>query len=467
MPFKPLPIVPPHRPTRQRAFVLPTFVALMLIVLGVFFFTLNANQANIEKTRTSNAADAAAYSAATLEARALNFDALMNRAIVANQMAIAQMISFASWIDYFARGADNIASSITDIEWFTLPDPRVIPLEIAFVGTEAASLYFTERQVRDYAKYVIEALGALITIHDVASTSLALTQQLVHINMVAGFAQGEVARAVVREIDPDLDAEVLLVSRGFDFFTRSMSGDDRARLKQVVMDSRDPFTLKRSWDICSFDIPFVRSDGCLKKRGGTDLVGFDEWRAVDTLEVHGRRFGCGRFGLSWCDDIRRPVAWGAIHASNSRRDRGQGEHGGAYRDNPTTAALADRDMQMPRLAMYSGLPSVRDIAELDPASSPVTGVTVLVSKPHAKLLTSGGAATAKPTGRLQRFDDQPAGGELISLARAEIFFDRITPRADGKSELASLYNPYWRVRLVPPLLVDRAAAAIRQGIALP
>ncbi len=48
--------------------------------------------------RLANAADATAWSIATLEARALNYDAYTNRAIVANEVAIAQAISLISWM---------------------------------------------------------------------------------------------------------------------------------------------------------------------------------------------------------------------------------------------------------------------------------------------------------------------------------------------------------------------------------
>ena len=61
------------------------------------------------------------------------------------------------------------------------------------------------------------------------------------------------------------------------------------------------------------------------------------------------------------------------------------------------------------------------------------------------------------------FGDHPAGGQIAALSRAQVFFDRIAARADGKSELGSLYNPYWRVRLVSPTLADRTYAASKQG----
>ena len=46
-----------------------------------------------EKTRVIHAADAAAYSTGVLHARLLNYDAHTNRALIANEMALAQWLS--------------------------------------------------------------------------------------------------------------------------------------------------------------------------------------------------------------------------------------------------------------------------------------------------------------------------------------------------------------------------------------
>jgi hypothetical protein len=450
------------RMAREGGQILPVSLALLVIVAGFFYLMVNAGQAVTEKIRVTNAADAAAYSAGIVEARALNFDAYMNRGIVANQMAIAQMVSFASWIDYFAHAADNIAYTAADIDRFMLPEPRIIPLEAAFGGSEVVARYFGGgSSVSDYAAYVIDAAGIPIAAHAIASNGLALAEGAVQINLTAGIRQRDVARQVVKAMDPKLDAEVVLVTHGFDTFTKSWSGDDRERLKQVAMRSRDEFTRERNWTIDGHGIG-VRHPS-LKKRGGTDLVGYDEWRGVDTLELHGQRFGCGRFRLSWCDDIKEPIGWGGIEVDAGGDDAGRGYHGNAYGENPTTANKSDEVMRQPKYAVYTGLPSVREIADVDPDHEAVTGITVRVWKKQADTLTSGGAATLKPSGALQVFDDHPANGDMVAMSRAQVFFDRISPRADSKTELGSLYNPYWRVRLVAPLTADKAYAATKQG----
>ncbi len=54
-------------------------------------------QQSIAKMKLQNTADAAAYSAVLAEARDYNFAAYTNRAIVANQVAVAQVVGITSW----------------------------------------------------------------------------------------------------------------------------------------------------------------------------------------------------------------------------------------------------------------------------------------------------------------------------------------------------------------------------------
>jgi len=63
-------------------------LALSLVNVGIL---------TSEKMQLQNAADATAYSISTLEARDLNFTAYTNRAMVANEVALGQMVGLMSW----------------------------------------------------------------------------------------------------------------------------------------------------------------------------------------------------------------------------------------------------------------------------------------------------------------------------------------------------------------------------------
>ena len=88
-------------PKKQQgqAIVLILLVSVVTILIGLSV----ANNAILvsEKMQLQNAADAAAYSVSTLEARDLNFTAYTNRAMVANEVAMGQILGLMSWAIMF------------------------------------------------------------------------------------------------------------------------------------------------------------------------------------------------------------------------------------------------------------------------------------------------------------------------------------------------------------------------------
>jgi len=62
-----------------------------------------------EKMEMQNAADAAAFSVSTAEARDLNFASYTNRAMVANEIAMGQVLSFMSWATMVQKSGPTLA----------------------------------------------------------------------------------------------------------------------------------------------------------------------------------------------------------------------------------------------------------------------------------------------------------------------------------------------------------------------
>jgi len=85
-------------------------LALVASLVTAFAVSFGAGQLVNDKMRLVNAADAAAYSAAQWEARSLNFQSYLNRAIVANEVAIAQLVSLRAWSSYVATLTHNGAA---------------------------------------------------------------------------------------------------------------------------------------------------------------------------------------------------------------------------------------------------------------------------------------------------------------------------------------------------------------------
>ncbi|MEO1767801.1 pilus assembly protein TadG-related protein [Thiobacter aerophilum] len=465
-------------PARGQALILG--LAFLFLSAVVMFYAFNSGQAVTEKIRLTNAADAAAYSAATLEARALNYDAYVNRTMVANEIAIAQVVSFVSWAHYSATLVEN-AGALDDVagSWIFNPGDytELAQLMAVITGTAYLNAYTGGEGTETFLNYVDTLLPSLITAHDTAVRALSASQTVLHASLLLGISQRSLADEIVKKIDPAMAAEVVLTSYDFDRFTKAYgksgsTGDERGRFAEVTTASRDRFTRERVWTLSGPTIWPLQKDVALKRRGGTDLVGYDEWRAMDTLEHHGQRLGCGKFGLDWCGDVQQSISWGAAQVNALGADQGHGYHGGSYAENSRTskkrADPAMVDLTASGGAVFSGLPTSRDLADLAADGSQRTGITIRVTKPRSVTRTSGGASIIQPGGDLAQFGADAPGSVLAALSRAEVFFDRPVARSDGRQELASLYNPYWQVRLVAPTAGDKAyAAAWQKGLALP
>lgn len=456
----------------ERGQALPLGLFLLFISASVMYYMFNTGQVVGEKMRVTNAADAAAYSVGVQQARALNYDAYTNRAIVANEIAIAQMLSLQSWVHYFDTAIDSagaVAAYSSTYLVFGSDFFKALQYTAALGGTAWADAY-TGGNGSDYVATATDfaAIG-IVTAHNAAANALAASQDLVHASMLLGIASTSLANDVVKAMDNNMSAQVVLTSNGFDGFTKRYSGNERNRIADVIMRSRDPFTANRGWTMTGN--MFLTKDIALKKRGGTELIGFDQWKAMDTLEGHARHFGCGKLGLSWCGDIQWEMAWGGARSKAGGFGFSgkfgiaapqEGWLGGSYAENGDAARRADQ--QMKNTSGFTGLTSSRDLADLSPGASGKTGVSVVVMKASGDVRTTGGSANTKPVGQMNMFNANGAGNKIAALSRAEIFFDRPVARADGKTERPSLYNPYWGVRLVAPTAGDKAWVSAQQNL---
>jgi len=97
---------------RQRGQAMVFVVVFIVVVLIGFLVLFNTGQLTRQKMEIQNAADAAAYSAALLYTRQLNFMAYTNRAMIANEAAIGQFSAFAAWAMKYQLGATENTPSL-------------------------------------------------------------------------------------------------------------------------------------------------------------------------------------------------------------------------------------------------------------------------------------------------------------------------------------------------------------------
>lgn len=83
---------------RQRGQAMLLALLFLTVLMLSLLMLFNTSQLTRDKMEVQNAADSVAYSAALLEARHLNFTAYTNRAMIANEVALAQTIGLATWL---------------------------------------------------------------------------------------------------------------------------------------------------------------------------------------------------------------------------------------------------------------------------------------------------------------------------------------------------------------------------------
>jgi Putative Flp pilus-assembly TadE/G-like len=432
-------LITPSRGTQAgQALVLGLFMILAGL-LGLYFM-FNTGQVVATKSRLVTATDAAAYSAAIWRARALNFAAYTNRAIVAQEVAVAQAVTSTAVI---GSGIPGIGQALAT--WAATAAPARIAAETA----ASAEIKLRADDTVGY-KSLLEKSQALVLM---AANTISMSAT---------------ANEVVKANDTNFFAHAILGVDVFDsgFLKRYSTDDERQRLKGVVMDSIDPFVKGRDgtfWPIPTvlgscFGVPWP---GRIEKNGGTAMTGsgLERWEAADTASVHTVR-NTGFLGLScrWRENL--PLGWGAAEAAKVLEHRLTDYPGGVLNNSlPSAMASADIDSNPSAgFQSYSGISRVFDLDydALSQARYPTRRVAIYGQVLSAKVRTAD--AIGASAGRLA-MPSAFAGGKISAVSAAEIYFRR-PPQAPQKTEYASLYNPFWQVRLVNPTLIERATAEL-------
>jgi len=419
-------------------------LALVLLFAGSLglMFMFSAGQMSATKQRVVNAADAAAYSAAVWRARTMNYHAYSNRAIIAQEVAIAQAVTLTSWIKYFETFIENV-TTIVEI---------VFPVLAPIIETIQEVLGWI-RELTDWTATLEIWLRGAETVG--YKNLLAESQQLMYL---AGSSWGvsAIANQVARANDSAFFGHALTDGSAYAQLTRRYeSDDDRRRLQGLVIDSLDPFVTDRR-----ADLPLPLPSSCLgsswqqwvqwiRKRGGTAMPNLERWEAADTLSMHDWHRRGGR-----CREHETvPIGWGAAEASLQNTGEIESNPGDVEENE---SALEEAEEDIISIGGYSGISRVRELnyESLDNPRFPTSRIAVIVHAPGAAART--GRTVGVGTGRLQLNEDLH-NRYISALAVADVYFRRPSD-APARTEYASLYSPYWQARLREPTDAERMEA---------
>ena len=231
---------------------------LSLVLMLTIIFVFNTSKLLSERQQAKMLADQAAYATATRQARLLNLNAYINRTQIANQLAIAQGVSTASWSKYAAKTSQNISNYT---KWFP-------PVSAVFANIGTGLDYFA-----DGLGYYIEGYGLEVALLEKAQSALNLVSNTTIINTPSEFAD--------LTQDSSSEYKVRLVTSASTFPAQIMkqyTERERQRMADVVWSSADPFITNRSKnDILPRLIlaPGGWNEYRIHKAGGTELVQLD------------------------------------------------------------------------------------------------------------------------------------------------------------------------------------------------
>lgn len=496
------------RKAKGQALVL-AIVSLLVLCLGIIVL-FNTGQAVSKKVELVNTADAAAYSVGVEQARAFNLIAYMNRATVANQVAVAQMVSWYSWTNFMLRGTDNFKDAVQGIA--ILFDISIVGAEVGAALQEIVSVLSEVKtavqEIRDGMQVAfsagVTAISALDAAYSDASqliaigepqSSLLLARKIVQLNTDNKATVGVRGMGLL-ESDAIAAAQY---ARRYTIPTAGRRTADADRLANVVMEARDGFSKKRNGGI-----------GPIHKRGGTDLVNYRDWVGVDTLNVKFRSFIPPvkiDVPLAWggaAAVARTPTSFRSVASPGINNGRGWDSayeidrgHYSRYADGLDNNAASSRVLSSPAmggtgkawLKSYSGTsPGLQDYNDVaaDKATVPYdngrsaaqNGVNKVDVGPVFTVLVEQAMNTVRTSENVQgiggppdfQTKDQAVSNSMTAISTAQVYFSR--PRElfasviDSRRELGSLFSPYWQVRLVDtPCSVRWEVAASYGGAA--
>jgi uncharacterized membrane protein len=182
------------------------FAALFLLAVVVSVALLyNSGRLTLTKTHLQNAADSTAYSGALLLARDYNFSAYANRAMVANQVAIAQMVGLRSWSRYYCTLYNDQCGHQNNPHGMPSQIRQVVgETKIGKVYGPALKVYAVNSKAIFITNQALD--GPIAALSNTINTTLSDATQVYHAGVVAEMgaltAQSGILWRILQDNDP-------------------------------------------------------------------------------------------------------------------------------------------------------------------------------------------------------------------------------------------------------------------------
>ncbi len=455
---------------RQQGQAVALGLCLIVLLAIALIYQLGVGQVAARKARLVHAVDAAAYSGALVQARALNMQAYINLAQTAHQVAMAHLVTLGSWGLFGASQGRQ----------FSLRNPPAHVIGMMFGSSQLSSYSAASRaqalkqmagadgalsrQFAEHDRIVRKVLyAAAQAVHNAMPSS---RNQTIHRVLVENFPQARVAENLALrasyETTPAVPERSLLTGhpvpvrypakKGLPLlwtviddlektFTVKHLPTDRYRsfIEDVIgaydfLGTRD-YTEKNPW-VVYYSCPHLRHE--LRRRGRTVLDGGGNWQSTDTLSYHALRSN----KYIGCYYREYPMGWGWVPGKATEMPADMPYH----EDAPDNFGDID---------FWRWVSTATNWDIFTGQANPLANSRAVVGRQR----WSGGGLSPyftvrqqyrdKPLGFtlnvVQRFEDQP---DLHAVSSAETFFEHAPDRRHHVSELQNLWHPFWQAHLV-------------------
>lgn len=481
------------RPQRQKGYAAVFSIVLFSALALSFLAMFNSGQITSHKIKLQNAVDAASYSTAVVVSRELNFMAYTNRAMVANQVAVGQVVGMVSWLKMMKEASVNIHQVTKLVSWI----PIIGQIIEAYMTYVENAVKYADIAFSDYLAKLLVAEADLVI------SALAQSQNVMHIAMNALIPA--TYHGVLQDNDPDAVLSAIGAASLLNYTSKFAGSNKNGFLKRteeaksgssdlgkydkfatVVKDSRDQFTTSRSYDwIHPPAIPFV-VEMWIAKNGGNE---FDkklqngkyvwEWSSMDTVSFWTRWYDLKK--LRWKSPRETlPIGWGAAHTSDESgsyqysnsnslwfNSYDTSKWGGAGK-NRMSASLAESEYGDNKIGGATGLD--RFFFMTDTKKIPDIPSFIAVAGKDSGSVRTWKEIVEKTGGQVgTRFNIEEVGnlksGQMFSMAKAEAYYARAYDldefrRDDQYMEFGNLFNPYWQARLTSLTPNEKAAVLL-------
>ncbi|MEC5409517.1 pilus assembly protein TadG-related protein [Paraburkholderia sp. MPAMCS5] len=477
--------------------------ALIFLVIGCagLYVAFNSFQMTSARIKLQNTADAAAYSAAVLQARDYNFSAYTNRAMVANQVTAAQVVALKSWIDeldatYSSSDLDQTVNVLADhpAQWSTPKqigkadiDPVRATLD-ALLPTVARNIGSLNRALSNaQANYHAAVFTA---VPDTADAIAQLNQPDTRVTtgyftsprnaaQLAAWSSYTATITPAGTLGQDDFADVVTNPATLDGFVKNRDSMRSVAPKfQQLNDSANK--------ICGAGSSFTIN---VTHDGGTQLRSDKSgWQSIDASTAHLR--------ISCIGPVESEAGYGGsangnitsymTHPPFAAWQDWQG-YGGYFNFGYTGSSQPGWQVPDAMAEQFRAGPG----PSLDPANGgllpyqEVNGKQLAAQAPRITIEVTRNSDSLVKTVGLQgggrmKVDYNAAGGAMRALSSAKAYFVRPDEasvassligslldasqwaRVDHATEYPSLFSPYWQATLAPVSADERAAAQANQ-----